>query len=98
MSTLFMNGELTIYTAAAEKERIAAYLSSSNQPEMNLANVSELDAAGLQLLILAKKTAHQQKKNLRFTMHSKAVLDVLELTQLISSFGDPIVENKGSQP
>ncbi len=88
-------GELTIYTAATEKERLLAYfqaqLSDSGPMEINLAQVSELDCAGLQLLIMAKRKAETQNKSMQLVNHSKAVLDVLEMTRLVNFFGDPVV-------
>lgn len=91
MHTLAVEGELTIYTASEQKARLLAFLKSGDELELNLANVAELDAAGLQLLILIKRDASRAGKVLNFVMHSNAVLEVLELTNLISSFGDQVV-------
>lgn len=91
MQTLALDGELTIYTAIEQKTALLNFLTSDNELELNLANVSEMDTAGLQLLILIKREASQNSKILRFVMHSKAVLDVLELTRMTSAFGDQIV-------
>ena len=59
--------------------------------EINLANISEIDTAGLQLLILIKREAAQASKTLSFVMHSKAVLEILELANLTTVFGDQVV-------
>lgn len=91
MKTLALEGELTIYTAAEQKTSLLAFLNSDNELELNLAQISELDTAGLQLLILLKREAAQSGKLLRFVMHSKVVLDILELTRLTSAFGDQVV-------
>ena len=91
MPSLALKDELTIYTAADQKTKLLAFLTAGDDLEINLANVPEIDTAGLQLLILAKREAALSGKNLRFTMHSKAVLEVLELANLIGSFGDQIV-------
>lgn len=67
--------------------------------EINLSEVSEMDSAGLQILILAKREAERHGTSLRLNGHSRAVLDVLDMCNLASYFGDPVVlsgnENKG---
>ena len=57
--------------------------------ELDLSGVSEMDSAGLQLLLAAKKTMQQGDSPLHLVMHSHAVLDALELCQLAAFFGDP---------
>lgn len=91
MRPLCIEGELTIYSAAAQKEALMAYLASGDELELNLAQVSEMDTAGLQLLVLAKREAGRAQKTLRYTMHSPAVLEVLELSRMDAVFGDQAV-------
>lgn len=91
MKTLALEGELTIYTAAKRKPELLAFIKSGKEVEINLAGVTDLDTAGLQLLILLKREAAQAGKKLSFVMHSKIVLEVLELTNLITPFGDQVV-------
>lgn len=87
-----ISGELTIYTAALEKQRLLELLNAqAGELELNLADVSEIDTAGLQVLIVLKQEAKRQNKKLHYVMHSKAVLDVLELSNLSAYFGDPII-------
>lgn len=90
MQTLNIQGEMTIYTAAEQKKELLAFIESGSALEINLSQVSELDTAGTQILILAKQEAARAQKNLRFVMHSDAVLDVLELANLTNAFGDPL--------
>jgi len=90
MQTLDITGEMTIYTAAEQKQQLLAFIESGSSLEINLSQVSELDTAGTQLLILSKQEAARAQKNLRFVMHSNAVLDVLELANLTTMFGDPL--------
>jgi anti-sigma B factor antagonist len=97
MQTLDIKGEMTIYTAAEQKDQLLAFIESGHALEINLSQVSELDTAGLQLLILAKQEAVHSQKKLRFIMHSDAVLDVLELANLTSAFGDPLVTNSDQE-
>lgn len=91
MQTLTIEDELTIFTAADQKANLLSFLDSGDSLELNLSQVAEMDTAGLQLLILIKREAARTDKTLRFTMHSKVVLDILELTNLTTSFGDQVV-------
>ncbi len=90
MAILHLTGELTIYVAAERKPEILAVLADSEN-EINLSGVTEIDGAGLQLLILAKREAMTAGKVLRLTEHSSAVQEVLDLTGLASEFGDPVL-------
>lgn len=91
METHAINGELTIYTAQAEKQHLQAFLETGDELELNLSQVAEIDSAGLQVLIVLKQEAARRQKALRYVMHSKVVLDVLEMTNMTSSFGDQVV-------
>jgi len=86
-----IDGEMTIYSALQAKESLLSAMAACNEIEMNLAQVSEIDTAGLQLLALAKREAADSNKPLHFVAHSKAVLDMLDLCNLAGVFGDPVV-------
>jgi anti-sigma B factor antagonist len=91
MQTLAIEGELTIFTAAERKTQLLAFLKSADALAINLAGVTDIDTAGLQLLILSKREAAQAGKTLSFVMHSNTVLEILELTKLTGIFGDQVV-------
>ncbi|AEG02333.1 STAS domain-containing protein [Methylomonas methanica] len=91
MQTLTIEDELTIFTAADQKPHLLAFLNSADDLEINLSKVEEMDTAGLQLLILIKREAAQADKKLRFVMHSKVVLEILELANLTTAFGDQVI-------
>jgi anti-sigma B factor antagonist len=82
---------MTIFTAAEQKPKLLKFLKKGKQLEVNLANVTDIDTAGLQLLILMKREAARAGKTLSFIMHSKIVLETLELTRLTSVFGDQVI-------
>ena len=84
-----VSGEMTIYTAAELKQALTPLLYRQQTLELDLSQVSEMDSAGLQLLLAAKKTMQQGGYPLHLVMHSHAVLDALELCQLAAFFGDP---------
>ena len=84
-------GEMTIYTALELKGELLTPMAQGDAIEINLAAVSEIDAAGLQLLVLAKTEAQAQNKTLSLTDHSPAVLSMLELCDLEGFFGDTVL-------
>jgi anti-sigma B factor antagonist len=79
-STKFVvEGELTIYTAAETREKFAALLQTEQPIEIDLSQVSEIDTAGLQLLLLARREASAREKTLTFTDPSAAVQSCWQL-------------------
>lgn len=91
MKTHIINGEFTIYTAATEKQALQILLDENETIEVNLAQVTDMDSAGLQILIALKSEAVKNHKQVSYVMHSKAVLDILEMTNMVVKFGDQIV-------
>lgn len=85
-------GELTIFTAGATKNQLLDAIAQASAVEIaiDLSNVTEIDTAGLQLMIMAKREASRRNKCIRFTQHSDVVLDLLDLFDLTGYFGDPI--------
>ena len=57
---LAVEGELTIITAAEDKERLLGALQTSSGLRVDLAAVEEIDTAGLQVLLLARREADRQ--------------------------------------
>ncbi|WP_428633413.1 STAS domain-containing protein [Sedimenticola sp.] len=87
----YIEGEMTIYQAAALKEALMPLLFEDRPVEINLGKVSEIDSAGVQLLLLAKKQRTADRRPLTLVDHNKAVLDVFELMNLSGYFKDPIL-------
>jgi len=81
-------GELTIFRAQELKPQ---FLASPAADEIDLSGVTDLDTAGVQLLMLAKKTAKAQGHDIRLTGHSPAVVEVFELLNVAGYFGDHLV-------
>ena len=86
-----IEGEMTIYNALELKGQLLAPLDQCADIEIDLAGVSEIDSAGLQLLVMAKNEARARGKTLRICRHSPAVLDVLDICNLEGFFGDPVL-------
>ncbi len=89
--SLKLQGEMTIYNATAMKTSILAALKKYKEVKIDLAKINEMDSAGLQLLLLAKREAAIQRKSLRLINHSDAALEIINLYQMAEHFGDPIV-------
>jgi len=83
--------DLTIYHAMDQKQQLLDALNASSGLELDLSQVSEIDTAGLQLLILAKREAARQAKDLSIIAHSPNVRQTLDFCNLAAVFGDPVV-------
>ena len=79
---LAIAGEMTIYRATELKQTLLAALERQSAVELDLSEVSELDTAGVQLLLLAKQLAQANGTELRFVGPSATVLEVFELLDL----------------
>ena len=90
MSTniLRIEGELTIFRAMELKPLL---LATPPVDEVDLSGVTDLDTAGVQLLMLAKKTAQAAQRDVKLVGHSPAVLEVFELLNVAAFFDDHLV-------
>ncbi len=86
-----IEGEMTIFRAAELRATLLPEIEKAAEIEIDLSRVTEIDSAGLQLMIAAKLEALLRGKQLRFTGHSKPVTDMLDLCDLGGFFGDQIV-------
>ena len=78
---------MTIYNVSEQKNKLIEFLSSAIELQVDLSAVTEIDSAGLQLLLWLK----QEVTNLKLINHSQAVVNVFQLLNLAMYFGDPIV-------
>ena len=88
---LVVSNDLTIYHALELKPTLLDALANTQELELNLSQVSEMDTAGLQLLILLKKEAQRAGKCVRIVAHSQAVSSVIDFCNMAAEFGDPLV-------
>lgn len=88
---LQIDGDLTIYHGLELKNRLIEHLSANDEIEIDLGGVAEMDTAGAQLLLAAKREGVRLGKQVRFISHSPAVLDMIDLYHLAAQFGDPLV-------
>jgi anti-anti-sigma factor len=86
-----IDGEMTIYRAADLKVTVLEALRKTRALEIDLSGITELDTAGLQVLMLAKQTAAAERRELRLLRHSPAVMEILEMLDLVAFFGDAVL-------
>ena len=80
-------GDLNIFNAGEQKQRLLEALNGGDTLEIDLSQVTEIDSAGAQLMLAAKREAEMRNKALRFVGHSAAVLAVLELCDIAGQLG-----------
>ncbi len=88
---LRIEGELTIYNALQIRDGLLEHLASSQDVEVDLGGVSEMDTAGFQLLLAAKREGARLGKTVRYVSHSPAALEVIDLYNMAAQFGDPLL-------
>lgn len=89
--TVSLAGELTIYDTGVLKDGLVAAVGECAEIEVDLSAVTDIDTAGLQVLILAKRHAAATNKTLRLVGHSRPVVELIELYDVAALFGDPVV-------
>lgn len=88
---LTLEADLTIYNAIDAKHQLLDAVHSLKTLELDLSQVGEMDTAGFQLLVLAKRESQKLGRTLRIVAHSPAVREVLEFYNMVAFFGDPVV-------
>jgi len=88
---IVINEDMTIYNAATQKPMLLEALTECQELDLDLSQVNEMDTAGFQVLLLAKREALKANKTVRLTAHSKSVTELLDLFNMASYFGDPMV-------
>jgi anti-anti-sigma factor len=81
-----LEGELTIYTVEARKDQLLAALDQSSRLELDLSGITEVDTAGLQLLIALERETQHRGVTLTWRAPSQAVIDALEISRLRTAF------------
>lgn len=87
ISTLTLEGELTIYNVTQAKQEI--FTDHEKLPEkiaIDLHRVTEIDTAGVQLLLFAKKYFGKANKSLFISKSNESVDSVLNVLNVSSQF------------
>lgn len=79
---LSFQGELTIYEANAASENLCRAFGTGELRNVDLAGVTELDTAGLQILLLARRLRTPGNQPVALVNHSDAVREVFGLAGL----------------
>ncbi len=88
---LILDGPMTIYTAAEIKAQLLDGIGHAAIVELDLSHVGEMDTAGFQLLVMAKREALRLDRTLRIVAHSPAVREVIDFYNMDAFFGDPMI-------
>lgn len=84
-------GEMTIYTALECRDLLQQALLSCDEIEIDLSSVSEVDSAGVQLLIQVKRQGAKFGKPVRLAAHSQEIAEMIDLYRLAPEFGDLMI-------
>ena len=87
---IFISGEMTIYGAETMASRLTSCLSTEKNLEIDLSGVTEVDSTGIQIMYAIQREAMSSAKKIVWTKHSDAVLQIIRLFNLGSSFGEPV--------
>ncbi len=82
IARLSIAGDMTIYSAGDLKQALLSASQGSRTVELNLANVTDLDTAGIQLLVLVKREADRDQKAFVIIEPSDAVRAVLDMYRM----------------
>jgi len=91
VARIAIDGEMTIYRAADLKATVLDALRKTQVLEIDLSGITELDTAGLQVLMLAKQHATTLGHQLHLVGHSAAVLEIFDMLDLGGYFGDALL-------
>ena len=83
-TVLTIEGDMNIYRAAELKQVLVTAAENTTVVHVDLCDVTELDSAGVQLLLLARRTAETRQHEFRVVKASAAVCEVLTLLDLSS--------------
>ncbi|GLT21240.1 anti-sigma factor antagonist [Zoogloea oryzae] len=85
-SHVVITGEMTIYTAREWRDELLAALAAPGDVELDLSGVSDIDAAGIQLLVSLRLEAADGDRGFRVRAASKRVLEAFEFCRLLRFF------------
>ncbi len=89
--TISLEGELDIYCAADFRKELMPLVDECKSAIFNLSGISEMDTSCFQVLMQAKRECERDNKDMQMVSHSPAVFEILELYNMESFFGDPLL-------
>jgi anti-sigma B factor antagonist len=88
---IVIEDDMTIYHATALKATLLGSIQRHQLIELDLSRVAEIDTAGLQLLLLARREAQRCDTTLRMLAHSPAVHELIDFFDIAGLLGDPLI-------
>jgi len=90
---VMLSDELTIYEADELKTKLAKYAEPEKCKSMtiDMSDVVEIDTSCIQILMQLKQEFNNADRDLKIVSHSPAVIEIFDLYNLGSFFGDPMV-------
>lgn len=92
-SKAIIEGNMTIYEAAADKQMLLDALAKAKEFEIDLSSLREMDTAGLQILILLKRESLRAGKVMRLVGDSPAARNVLDTYNMAAYFAAPVASS-----
>lgn len=91
-----VEGELTVFAVHLLKDSLLEALSKPGPLTVDLHGVSEVDGAGIQMLLAARREAAQRGTELTFAGHAPVVVEAIELIGLGREFGWPVADQENA--
>ena len=92
-----IDGELTVFTASALKDQILEGLTGTQTLTLDLAQVTDADAAGMQLLIATVKEARRRGASVQLRSAPGKLQSIVQFAGLsidaLSRLGQPVGEH-----
>lgn len=85
-----LSGELTIYDATAFRDRLLALLSSTEHLSIDAQAISEVDLAGVQVLVALRNEAAQRGATFTLARAAPSLTQALKLLGLTATFHLPV--------
>jgi anti-anti-sigma factor len=94
-AALTIEGELTVYTVHALKDRLMTAMAGRADLALDVRGVSEVDGAGIQLLLATQRELRQRGGTLTLSACPPPLLAALALTDLCDALGaSPLLETE----
>jgi len=90
---VMLSDDLTIYVVDELKKKLEKYTDADKCKSMtiDMSDVVEIDTSCMQLLMQLKQDFKDTDREMKIVAHSPAVIEIFDLYNLGSFFGDPMV-------
>lgn len=84
-TSLYIDGELTIYTAQEYRQSIIAGFDTNKNLEVDLTEVEEIDTSGLQILSALSKELAENGNEMKIIAASNVANDAIQASHLMTA-------------